>query len=136
MDRTISKRLCCGLALVALSGGAAAAWERVGVADDGMVVYADAATIQKSGDLVKMWSLLDYKLAQKDDNGRPYLSAKLLHEFNCKVEQARTRYFSIHAGQMAAGKLVASEVRGNNEWLPAGRTFIGETLLRIACGKK
>jgi hypothetical protein len=130
------KRLCCGLVLAALSGSAAAAWERVGVADDGMVVYADPATIQKSGDAVKMWTLLDYKIAEKDDTGQPYLSAKLLHEYHCKDERARTRYFSVHAGQMAAGRLVFSEVRGESDWLPAGRTFIGETLWRIACGKK
>jgi Surface-adhesin protein E len=130
------KRLCCGLILAALGGSAAAAWERVGVADDDMVVYADRATIQKSGDVVKMWSLLDYKTAEKDDTGKPYLSAKLLHDYNCKDERARTRYFSIHAGPMGAGQLVNSEVRGDSEWLPAGRTFIGETLFRIACGKK
>jgi len=119
-----------------LAGSAAAAWDRVGVADDGMVVYADPATIQKSGDLVKMWSLLDHKTAEKDDTGKPYLSVKLLHEFDCKDERARTRYFSIHAGQMAAGRLLSSEVRGDAEWMPAGRMFIGETLFRFACGKK
>lgn len=129
------KRLCCGLLLAALSGGAAAAWERIGVADDGMVVFADPATIQKSGDVVKMWSLLDHKTAGKDDAGQPYLSVKLLHDYNCKDERARTRYFSVHAGQMATGKLVSSETP-DSEWLPAGRTFIGETLWRIACGKK
>lgn len=106
------------------------------MADDGMIVYSDPATIQKSGDAVKMWTLLDFKTAEKDDTGRPYLSTKLLHEYDCKGERARTRYFSLHAGQMAAGQLVASEVRGEGEWLPAGRTFIGENLFRIACGKK
>lgn len=122
--------------LAALNGGAAAAWEQVGVANDGMAVYADPATIQKSGDLVKMWSVLDYKVAEKDDAGKPFLSTKLLHEYDCKAERARTRYFSIHAGQMATGQLLASEVRGESAWLPASRAFIGETLWRIACGKK
>ncbi len=122
--------------LAALGGSAAAAWERVGVADDGMVVYADPATIQKSGDGVKMQALLDYKVAEKDASGKPYLSVKLLHEYDCKGERGRTLYFSLHAGQMGAGQLVYSEMRTGSEWLPAGRAIIGETLWKFACRKK
>src|SRR5579862_4511422 len=96
---TAMKRLCGGLLLLALSGGAAATWERAGVADDGMVIYADPATIQPVGDAVKMWALLDYKAPEKDATGKPYLSAKLLQEFDCVGERGRTRYFSFHTGQ-------------------------------------
>ena len=130
------KRLCVALVLAALGGSAAAAWEQVGVADDGMVVYADPATIRTSGSEVKMWVLLDYKTAEKDDSGKPYLSAKLLHDYDCKDERGRTRYFSFHAGHMATGTLVYSEVRPASEWRPARRAIIGETLWMIACGKK
>ena len=130
------KQLCLGWALAALAGGAAAAWERAGAGEDGMVVYADAATIQKAGDVVKMWGLLDYKTAEKDAAGKPYLSAKLLQEFDCKGERGRTRFFSFHAGQMGAGQLVYSEMRADSEWLPANRARTGEMLWKIACGKK
>ena len=130
------KRLCFALVLAALGGSAAAVWERVGVADDGMVVYADPATIRTSGSVVKMWVLLDYKTAEKDDSGKPYLSAKLLHDYDCKDEQGRTRYFSFHSGQMGTGYRVYSEVRPASEWRSAHRAIIGETLWKIACGKK
>ncbi len=125
----------CALILTALSGAAAAAWERVGAADDGMTIYADPATIQASGDVVKMWGLLDYKAAEKDATGKPYLSAKLLQEFDCKGERGRTRYFSFHAGQMGAGQLAYSEVRADSEWLPARRARTGEALWKAACKK-
>lgn len=125
----------CALILTALSGAAAAAWERVGAADDGMTIYADPATIQASGDVVKMWGLLDYKAAEKDATGKPYLSAKLLQEFDCKGERGRTRYFSFHAGQMGAGQLTYSEVRADSEWLPARRARTGEALWKAACKK-
>ena len=130
------KRLCFALVLAALAGSAAAAWVRVGVADDGMVVYADPAGINRTGGIVKMWTLLDYKTAEKDDSGKPYLSAKLLHDYDCKDEQGRTRYFSFHSGQMGTGYLVYSEVRPASEWLPARRAIIGETLWKFACGRK
>lgn len=130
------RRYCCALILAALNGAAAAAWERVGAADDGMTVYADPATIQASGDVVKMWGLLDYKAAEKDAAGKAYLSAKLLQEFDCKGERGRTRYFSFHAGQMGAGELTYSEKRADSEWLPARRARTGEMLWKAACGRK
>jgi len=123
------------LVLAALCGSAAAAWESVGTGDDGMVVYADRTTIQKSGDEVKMWVLLDYKTDQKDDSGKPYRSTKLLHDYDCKDARGRTIYYSLHAGQMATGALLSSEVRRDSEWLPASRAIIGETLWKIACGR-
>ncbi len=131
----VVKRFFCVAALMAVYGTAAAAWERVGAADDGMTIYADPATIQASGDVVKMWGLLDYKAAEKDATGKPYLSAKLLQEFDCKGERGRTRYFSFHAGQMGAGQLAYSEVRADSEWLPARRARTGEALWKAACKK-
>jgi hypothetical protein len=130
------RRFFCGLVLAALAGGAAAAWVRAGATDDGTVIYADPATRQTADDVVKMWGLLDYKTPEKDATGKPYLSAKLLQEFDCKGERGRTRYFSFHAGPMGAGQLVYSELRADSEWLPASRARPGEVLWKIACGKK
>ncbi len=130
------RRLCCGLVLAALGGSAAAAWVQIGVANDGMVVYADPASIRTSGGVVKMWTLLDYKIAEKDDSGKPFLSAKLLHDYDCKDERARTQYYSLHAGHMATGSVVLREEHNNSEWQSAHRAIIGETLWKLACGKK
>ncbi len=131
----VVKRFFCVAALMAVYGTAAAAWERVGTVDDGMTVYADPATIQASGDVVKMWGLLDYKAAEKDATGKPYLSAKLLQEFDCKGERGRTRYFSTHAGQMGAGQLTHSEMLADSTFQPARRTRTGEALWKAACKK-
>jgi len=126
-------RSLVGLALLALSASAVAAWEAVGSGDD-MTVYADRATLQKTADEARMWALLDYKTDQKDD-GKAFRSAKLLHAFDCKGERAHTLYYSLHAGQMAGGVLIYSEARQGSEWRPARREVIGETLWKIACGK-
>ena len=130
------QRFCLLWVLSALCGSAAAAWERVSATDDGMTVYADPATIRTAGEVVKMWGLLDYQTAEKDATGKPYLSAKLLQEFDCKGERGRTRYFSFHAGQMGAGQITYSEMRADSEWLPARRARTGEALWKAACAKK
>jgi hypothetical protein len=123
-----------GFALALLSGAAVGGWDAVG-SGDGMTVYADRSTIQKTTDEVRMWALLDYRADQKDDTGKTFRSAKLLHAYDCSGERAHTLYYSLHAGQMAAGVLVYSEARQGSEWRPARREVIGETLWKIACGK-
>ena len=123
------------LILMLSAHAAQAAWERAGASDE-MVIYADPATRQVAGDTVKMWGLLDYKSAEKDSSGKPYLSVKLLQEFDCKSARGRTRYYSFHAGHMGTGQLVASELRADSEWLPANRARPGEILWNAACGKK
>lgn len=136
---TISNDFCrfAGALLLSFAAGSAgAAWERAGATDDGTTIYADPATLQVTGDTVKMWGLLDYKTAEKDAAGKAYLSVKLLQEFDCKGAQGRTRYYSFHAGAMGTGQLVASELRTDSQWLPANRAKPGEILWKAACAKK
>jgi len=129
------KRWFLGSLAAAVAGSAAAAWERAGATDDGMAIYADRAKLQTTGDIVKMWALIDYKNPEKDATGKPYLSVKLLQEFDCKAAKGRTRYYSFHSGQMGSGQLVGSELIVDSEWLPANRARPGEILWKAACSK-
>jgi hypothetical protein len=128
-------RWILSLLILAGAGNAGAAWERAGATDDGMAIYVDRATLQTTGDVAKMWGLIDYKTPEKDATGKPYLSVKLLQEFDCKGAKGRTRYYSFHAGQMGGGQLVGSELRVDSEWLPANRARPGEILWKAACSK-
>ncbi len=123
------------LLLLAGAGSAAAAWERAGATEDGATIYTDPATRQMAGDVVKMWTLMDYKAPEQDPNGKPYSSVKLMQEFDCKAAKGRTRYYSLHSGQMGAGQIVGSELRVDGEWLPANRARPGEILWQAACSK-
>ena len=134
--QTNFRRLAGALLLSLAANGAGAAWERAGATDDGVTIYSDPATLQVTGDTVKMWGLLDYKTAEKDAGGKAYLSVKLLQEFDCKGAQGRTRYYSFHAGSMGTGQLVASEMRVDSQWQPANRARPGEMLWKAACAKK
>jgi len=53
--------------LVLCSGPAYAEWVQIGMLEDGTTIYADTDTIRRKGDLVKMWVLFDYHLAQRVD---------------------------------------------------------------------
>src|SRR4051812_19899724 len=133
---TVAIQCATAALLCACIGSASAAWERAAAMDDGMVIYFDAATAQKTGDVVKMWGLLDYKTPETDAGGKPYQSVKLLQEFDCKAAQGRTRYYSFHSAAMGGGQLVHSEARPEAEWLPANRAKPGEILWKAACVRK
>ena len=80
-----------------------AEWVKVGE-DDGSVVYVDPATLEKAGDVRRVWTLTDTKLARADD----VVSFRTLDDFNCKEGRRRTVFRVTYAGPMATGKVLDS----------------------------
>jgi len=128
------KRLLMGLMLVITAGTASAEWTFADANDD-YIQYVDRATIRKSGNLVKMWGLRDFKTMQKSGAGDSYLSSKAQLEYDCKEEKARILAFSWFSGQMGNGNVVVSNF-DTDIWTPIFPNSIGEVLWKIACGKK
>jgi len=62
-----------------------------------ITVYADPATLIKSGNTVKMWSIFDYNKAQKDPNSPSFMSVKRQEEYDCKEEKKRLLYADFHS---------------------------------------
>ena len=110
---------------------------RVGGNNDILGSYADPATIRRTGSMVKMRSLLDFKTPHTDRSfgGKPYLSQKDQREYDCKNERYRLLYFSLRSGQMDAGNTVHSDP-DPGKWSPVVPGSIGEALWKFACGKK
>ncbi len=77
--------------LAAVSRTAAAEWLKV---TDGyrLVAYADPATIRRSGNLTRMWHLLDFKDVQGDMAGTRYWSLKAEFEYDCEGERSRLHF--------------------------------------------
>jgi Surface-adhesin protein E len=126
------------IALLVLNNGAAyAEWVEVDRDDrTGMTLYVDPDTIRRRADLVAMWALYDYKAAQHSA-GDSYLSRKVQSEYNCTEEVRRMLEVTQFSGNMGSGKIVhmksylfSTEAR----WAPARSG--GETLLKVACGKR
>ena len=89
------------LLLVATS--ARAEWVKVGE-DDGSVVYVDPATLDKTGNMRRAWTLTNFKLARADN----VASLRTLNDFNCKEGRRRTVFLVTYAGPMATGKVLDS----------------------------
>ena len=119
--------------LAAASNGAVAEWVAVGVSESS-TLHAEPASIQKSGDLVKMLDLLDFKAPQVAGTYR-YQSSKTLSEYDCKGGQSRILYFSWHSAPMGGGNIVHID-SDSNEWVPVSPRSGVEKLWKIACDKK
>ncbi|MGC2048403.1 MAG: surface-adhesin E family protein, partial [Gallionella sp.] len=81
------KKLFMTLILALVSTSAFAQWIKVGE-DDESTIYTDPSTIRKKGDLIKIWSLYDFKKAQ-NMSGKTYLSMEKQYEFDCVKGQSR-----------------------------------------------
>lgn len=107
-------------------------WVKVG-GNDSQTVYADPSSIHKAGNRVKMWGLLDLKVADTT-TGKPYLSMKMQNEFGCKGEQYRFISSQNYSGNMGGGELVYRNDTAA-EWNPIPPASAAKTLWKIACKK-
>ena len=122
-----------GMALVLplICNVALAEWVSVG-STGGNPVYADPTTIRRTGDIAKMWSLFDLKVAQDDDNGKLVLSGKSQDEYDCKEEKHRRLYFVTNVGAMGEGAVASvSDKLGN--WTPIAPRSMNEALWKFVC---
>jgi len=110
----------------------AAEWTGVGGTEN-QNFYADLTTVRKAGKGVRMWSMLDLKEADTAA-GKPYLSMKMLNEFDCMGEQYRFLSSSDYTGNMGNGEVVYQNSTAS-EWNPIPPTSAVKTLWKVACGK-
>ena len=130
------------LLLIALLGLTAepahAEWiEVMADVDTGQTVYVDQETIHRNGDVVDMWTMYDYKSVQRAGKDQ-YLSRKVQNEFNCRQEVRRMLSVAEFSGNMGKGKIVyekGSLLSADPRWTRV-QPGVGETLLKLACGKK
>ena len=132
--RSIANALRNGiLLLAAASSSAAAGWVEVG-GNEGTVACADSGTIRRSGNMVRMWHLLDYANARRIEGIKPYLSIKMQDEYDCAQERTRTLSLSLYSGNMGAGEVLGT-VTDPGDWRPVPADTLVETLRAFACGK-
>jgi hypothetical protein len=96
-------RILSSVLLLIVANSVRAEWVKVGE-DEGSVVYVDPATLVKSGDVRRAWTLSNLKLARADN----VVSYRTLDDFNCKEGRRRTVFRVTYAGPMATGKVLDS----------------------------
>ena len=102
-------------------------------AKDGMTTYANPDTIRRKGDLVKMWTLFDFKTAEHVAD-TTHLSFKEQDEYDCT--KLRTRRFAgrFFSGNMGSGKVVYSNTT-KDKWGPVPPGSVSHDLWKLACSK-
>lgn len=97
-------------------------------------VYVNNSTIRRDGDVVKMWSLIDFAHPKKI-TGKSYMSVNSQDEYDCKERQSRSLYYAFFAGNMGGGEVV---VKGAQpvDWYPIEPDALARILFNAACKKK
>ena len=119
--------------LAVVSNSAMAEWISVG-SNKYTTIYVDPTTIQRAGNMAKMWHLTDNKMASKD-MGEAYMSTKDQNEYDCKEMKVRRRASSEHSKNMGGGKVVYSDSY-TSRWKPVPPESGLEILWKFACIKK
>ena len=129
------KKIALGLMLAVMSACALANWEEVASSEEGKFkYYADAATIQKAGALVKVSTLIDYQEVQPISGDKQYLSVKMLEEINCAEQKTRHLNLAAFSEHMGTGKVVGSEKKPA-DWRPVSPESMVQDILTFACSK-
>lgn len=122
------------LLLAVMSSSAVARWVKV-PGNETSTAYVDYATLRKACNMVKMWSLFDYKTGVALDKGKRYRSMRAQFEYSCKEERMRGLAVSFHSENMAGGEVVHSTFDPGN-WGPVPTDTLNDALWKIACRKR
>ena len=116
------------------NANANAEWEFVS-GNDRFNYYYDSATIHKSENIIKVWTLYDHFQLFTWRSVKPYMSMMVLGEFDCKKEVHRTLFTSTHSEKMGKGEMIekdgSHELTG--EWHSVPPVSFFNTLMSVVC---
>jgi hypothetical protein len=120
--------------MLALSSSAAlAAWTEIEKFDDGMRVFVDPASLRRSGDTARLEHLVRWPLPQLEPAQPPYLSTKVLTDYDCVGKRERYLSSISYAGAMGSGARVAIDDNAAEGWDPISADSMEEKLWQMAC---
>lgn len=135
MTDACMRRPLNAFAALLLAGASAGALAEVWIEtsrNDDYIAYGDPSSIRREGDLVKMWSMFDYKKPQAGLPGKTFLSTKRQFEYDCKDARLRALAVSSHAAQQGKGDALAS-VSVKYNWSAVVPDSADDYLLKFAC---
>jgi len=126
--------LCVGGALL-YCASAQAEWSALGRSDN-FRIYLESKSMQKDGDFVRAWQLMDFVTAQWADAQTVFGSIKTLVEYDCTRPRMRTLVFEAYSEQMAEGRMVARESLPDSPWEGFDPDGMADKVRQLACAKK
>jgi hypothetical protein len=128
------KRAVMGVLLVCATGTALADWVRIR-SDGTVTVLADSGSVSRSADMATMWSMINYAVARKTDDGEEYLSSRQRLEYDCADKLSRRLEFDRYSDLSGLGRAVYSN-KNASTWNPVTPGSVAGELFRFACGAK
>lgn len=114
---------------------ACAEWVKMTFSEDGNTTfYWNNSLIQRNGNIVKLWKLVDESVSKKYGN-ESYLSSKDLTEYDCANKKFRWMNLYLYSKNMASGELVYSDLIPK-VWVDVPPDSIAEMYLKVACKKR
>lgn len=111
-----------------------AEWELASGDDSAkLTVYVDRDTIQRNGNLSKMWQLYDYKTVQTVA-GDSLLSIQRYNEYDCTGGRTRMLAYTWFSSNMGRGRVVYKTAE-EQPWASIVPRSIDQTLWKVACSK-
>jgi len=123
--------------LVLSSGPAYAEWvavEKEFLRPGQQTVYTDPNILQREGNLVTMWQLIDFEWMQGGQSPTRFMSTETTKQFDCAVPRFRLLAFSVFSDRMGAGIRHDGLVDKDN-WLSIEPESINQALWEVACAK-
>tara|TARA_B100000686_G_scaffold277648_1_gene297233 strand:+ start:560 stop:949 length:390 start_codon:yes stop_codon:yes gene_type:complete len=128
------KKLLVTLFLIFFSSNTLAEWVLLQAGKESNE-YIDSATIQSSGNLVKMWSLTNISKNIKNIRpGEKSFTIKAIHEYDCKEHKSRALFISWYNDYMGTGRIVRSSETPDAKWKNI-KLGIRKSSWKIACRK-
>lgn len=125
------KKLLLFLILVVVSNNAVAEWILISE-NDQLILYSNPVTIIKSGNMVRMIRLTNFKTAQRI-NGKSYLSTKRQDEYDCLKQRYRIIYVNAYTENMGEGNVVIRVINKPDDWKLISSGSQGEAVWSFAC---
>ena len=97
------KHFYIAIVLALSSGNAVADWALMSMNIE-FLVYADGATSQRIGNIVRMWTMRD-RFSSQIIEDQAYLSSEMQNEYDCKEKKWRQIYVLRYSGRMGAGRV-------------------------------
>ena len=101
----------------------------------GFTIYGDPTTVSRTGDLVKMWVLYDFKFVQTIES-KSYLSATWQQQFDCSEQRSRNLAYMYYSNNMGQGNVMVAGDDEGNRWSQVAPRSAAAILWNIVCGKK
>jgi len=115
------------------SASASAEWVKVKETEKN-ILYTDIESMRRTGDILKVWLLNDYKVPQWNDAKTSKLqSVRTQILFNCREDTMAVAVFSSHTELQARGSALRSETFKAPDWEPVAPNTALFDIMRLSC---